>query len=263
MNRKQKKMQDLRAAKDKRMKKVAAGLTVVLAVVLAFEVPGMLKGSGGGSSTPPPATTTTAGAPTTGAPTTVTTAPVTTPTGATASAVPVSSTGSTALPNTGAQPKHGKAQLYSFSHFAGKDPFVQQVDATAPSTGGSSGSSAPSSGSSGSTASSGSSATSAPATAASVKIAGGSSGNRTLAATGSARISVNGRIQVVRVGAGFPSGNPLFKLVSVSHGVVRIGIASGSYSSGAQTVSLTPGRTLTLVDTSDNVRYRIRLLSVA
>jgi hypothetical protein len=257
MNRRQKKAQDLRAAKDKRMKKVAAGLAVVLAVVLAFEVPGMMKGSGG-SSTPPPATTTTT--PTVGAPTT-SAAPATTPAGTAGTALAVSSTGSTTLPNTGAQPKHGKAQLYSFSHFAGKDPFVQQVDVTA-GTGGSSGSSSSSS-SSAKSSSSSSSGSGGTATAASVKVAAGNPGDRTLAATGSARISVNGRVQVVRVGASFPSGNPLFKLVSVSHGVVRIGIASGSYSSGAQTTSLTPGRTLTLVDTADNVRYRIRLLSAA
>jgi len=257
MNRRQKKAQDLRAAKDKKMKKVAAGLAVVLAVVLAFEVPGMMKGSGGGSSTPPPATTT--GAPTTSA------VPATTPPGTSATAVAVSSTGSTALPNTGAQPKHGKAQLYSFSHFAGKDPFVQQVSVTA-GTGSSSSSSSSSgsgSGSGSSSKSSSSSSSGGTSTAASVKVAAGNSGNRTLAATGSARISVNGRVQVVRVGASFPSGNPLFKLVSVSHGIVRIGIASGSYSSGAHAVSLTAGRTLTLVDTADNVRYSIRLLSVA
>jgi len=44
---------------------------------------------------------------------------------------------------------------------------------------------------------------------------------------------------------------------------VRIGIANGSYSSGAHTVSLTLGRTLTLVDTADGIRYKIRLLSAS
>jgi hypothetical protein len=246
MTRKQKKAQNLRAAKDKKMKKVAAGLAVVLAVVLAFEVPGMLKGSGG-SSTPPPATTTTAGAPVASTP------PATTPPTTAASAVPVSSTGSTALPNSDTAPRSGKAQLYAFSHFSGKDPFVQQVAATTQ------GQSAASS----STTSGGSSAATATATDASVKVAGSSSSARTLAATGSARISVNGRVQVVRVGASFPSSNPLFRLVAVSHGSARIGIASGKYSSGANTVSLASGKTLTLVDTADGVRYRIRLVSAA
>ncbi len=84
-----------------------------------------------------------------------------------------------------------------------------------------------------------------------------------LARTGVVTLQVNGKTQAVRVGGSFPSSNPLFKLVSVSRGLVRIGIASGSYQSGAQTVSLTSGRTLTLVDTADGVRYRIRLLSAS
>jgi len=84
-----------------------------------------------------------------------------------------------------------------------------------------------------------------------------------LARTGVVMLQVNGKTQTVRIGGSFPSSNPLFKLVSVSHGLVRIGIASGSYQSGAQTVSLVSGRTLTLVDTADGVRYRIRLLSAS
>ena len=40
MSRKQKRMQDLREAKDRRMKKVAIGLSVVLVLVLAFEADG-------------------------------------------------------------------------------------------------------------------------------------------------------------------------------------------------------------------------------
>jgi hypothetical protein len=84
-----------------------------------------------------------------------------------------------------------------------------------------------------------------------------------LARAGVVTLQVNGKTQAVRIGGSFPSSNPLFKLVSVSHGLVRIGIASGSYQSGAQTVSLVSGRTLTLVDTADGVRYRIRLLSAS
>jgi hypothetical protein len=70
-------------------------------------------------------------------------------------------------------------------------------------------------------------------------------------------------VQTVRVGASFPSSNPLFRLVSVAHGVVRIGIANGSYASGTQAVSLTAGKTLTLVDTSDGARYKLRLVAGA
>jgi hypothetical protein len=74
------------------------------------------------------------------------------------------------------------------------------------------------------------------------------------------RISVNGRPQSVRIGARFPSSNPIFRLVSVSRGGVRIGLASGSYSSGTQTVSLGLNRTVTLIDTTNGRHYKLQLL---
>jgi hypothetical protein len=241
MNRKQKRMENLREAKDKKMKKVAAGLMVVLAIVLAFEVPSLLKGSGGSSSTPPAATTTASTS--TAPPTSV--VPASTPPGTAAAAVtPVTSSH---LPNSNTLPRVGKSQLFSFSHFAAKDPFVQQVvDATQglPDQSGQNASGQPTQ----------------TGTAAAVKLHR-QQPTRTLAVRGAARIAVNGRVQVVRAGTSFPSANPLFRLVSVSNnGVARIGIATGTYSSGARTVSLVPGRTLTLVDTADGIRYQLRLL---
>jgi hypothetical protein len=74
------------------------------------------------------------------------------------------------------------------------------------------------------------------------------------------RISVNGRPESVRIGASFPSSNPVFRIVSVSRAGVRIGIANGSYSSGAQTVSLALNRTVTLVDQTNGAHYKLRLL---
>jgi hypothetical protein len=246
-----KRQQNLREAKDARMKKIAIGGAVLLVAVLAFEVPKMMHSGGSSTSAAPPATTTTPGAATT--PTSTPTAtPTSTPPGTAAAAV-TPTAASTKLPSD-LPPARAKSQLYSFSHFTGKDPFVQQVN-TAPtnSTGTTSGSGkSAKSGSTGSTPASGTQAA-----------AMSQKPTRTLAANGAARISVNGHIQVVRVGASFPSGNPLFRLVSVAGGVARIGLASGSYTSGARTVSLASGRSLTLVDTADGVRYSIRLLSAA
>jgi hypothetical protein len=242
-------MKDIREAKDRRAKRLAIGGVVVLAAVLAFEVPHVLKKSGGSTSSTPPAATTTdsttgASAPASAA----TTAPVT----AAAASLPATST---KLPNSDVAPRRLKSQLYSFSHFAGKDPFVQQVtasDITSSPTGASAASSG--GGSSSSAASSGVAAGPAPAQQTSA---------RTLSQTGAVRIQVNGKVQSVRVGASFPSSNPLFKLVSVAHGVARVGIAGGSYASGAQTLSLATGRTVTLVDTADGVRYKLELLSAS
>ena len=233
-----KRAQNQRLEKDRRTKKVAIGLSVVLVAVLAFEVPKVMH-HGSASSTPPAATTTTDTTAATGVP--VTTAPGT----AVAASMPATST---KVPNSDVAPQASKGQLDSFTHFTGKDPFAQQVSDAATTT-----------------------TASQPGTL-SANVSGGSSASstgrahhpsRTLAATGAARISINGRVQVVRVGASFPSANPLFRLVGLAHGGVRIGIANGSYSSGAHTVSLTLGRTLTLVDTADGIRYKIRLIAAS
>ncbi len=249
-----KRMKDIREAKDRRAKKLAVGGAVLLAVVLAFEMPKVLKHGGSSSSTAPAATTTAA----TGAPT----APATTAPGTTAAAAALPTAASTKLPDSDRAPKVSKSQLFSFSHFAGKDPFVQQVStaASGTSSAGTSGSAASAAAAAG-VITAGPSSTTAATTSAS--LGQGASSARTLAKTGTVTVSVNGTVQTVRVGASFPSSNPLFKLVSVAHGVVRIGIASGSYASGTQTVALTAGRTLTLVDTSDGARYKLRLVSGA
>lgn len=233
-------MKDVREAKDRRAKRMAIGGAVLLVAVLAFEMPKVLKGHGGSSSSTPPAATTTAG--TYGTSTTPTSTPV-----ATASAAVLPAT-STKLTSSDLAPRRSKSELYSFSHFTGKDPFVQQVSASDITS---------SPGTSGGNFGSNGVITAGPAPGAQTTSA------RMLARTGVVTLQVNGRTQSVRVGGSFPSSNPLFKLVSVSRGLVRIGIASGSYQSGAQTVSLASDRTLTLVDTADGVRYRIRLLSAS
>jgi hypothetical protein len=227
-------MQSQREAKDKRAKMMAIGGAVLLAIVLAWEVPHFL----GGKKSATPATTTSATAPadstTPGATTPATTAGVTP-----ATATP--STASPKLTSSDLPPRHSKGQLASFSTFASKDPFIQQVKApSGPEATVTSSSTAPTS----STTS-----RNKPVLTA-----------RTLARSGAVRISVNGRPESVRMGASFPSSNPIFRLVSVTGGVVKIGIANGSYSSGAQTVALRLNSPLTLVDSTNGVRYRLQLL---
>lgn len=245
MSRRKKKLQDIRASKDRRAKKMAIGGAVLLVAVLAFELPHYL----GGKSSAPSAAGTTA-SDTTAASTTpgVTGAPAATASGtAPVAAVPV--TASTKLPNSDVAPVRTKSQLYSFDTFAGKDPFVQQVSTTQPGSAGSTppGTTPPSS--------------SAPAQTASTSVQQTSA--RTLASSGVATIQVNGKTETVRVGKSFPSANPVFTLVSLAHGSANIGIANGSYSSGAQTVRLSGGRSVTLVDTADGVRYKVRLISAS
>ena len=244
MSRRRSRLKDLREAKDRRAKKMAIGGAVVLAALLAFELPHYL---GGSKSSPTAAGTTTAsstpGATTPGA----TTTPGTTAAGSAATALSLPATASTKLPNSDVAPVRTKSQLYSFDTFAGKDPFVQQVSTqTASAASSPAGTAAPTS--------------SAPAQTASAPV---QTSARMLAASGVATIAVNGRSETVRVGKSFPSANPVFTLVSLANGAASIGIANGSYSSGAQTVRLTKGRSLTLVDTADGVRYTLRLLSAS
>jgi hypothetical protein len=246
MSRRKSKLQDLRAAKDRRAKKMAIGGAVLLVALLAFELPHYL----GGSKSSPTAAGTTA-SDTTAASTIpgAMSAPASTvPGAAAASAVPVAA--NTKLPNSDVAPTRTKWQLYSFDTFSGKDPFVQQVATAQPGTPGTSatGASVPSS--------------SAPAQTAS-STAVQQTSLRRLASSGVAKIEVNGKTETVRVGKSFPSANPVFTLVSLPHGSASIGIANGSYTSGAQTIRLPSGRSVTLVDTANGARYTVRLLSVS
>ena len=248
MSRRKSRMQDLRAAKDRRAKKMAIGGAVVLVALLAFELPHYLGGKSGSPTAAGTTTSdTTSGSTVPGAAVT----PAATASGtAAATAVPV--TASTKLPNSDVAPVRTKSQLYSFDTFAGKDPFVQQVSTEQPGTSSSSpaGTSTPAP------------STPAPAqTASSTNVQQTSA--RTLASNGVATIKVNGKTETVRVGKSFPSANPVFTLVSLAHGSANIGIANGSYTSGAQTVRLASGRSMTLVDTASGVRYTVRLLSAS
>jgi hypothetical protein len=236
-----KRMQSVREAKDRRAKKLAIGGGVLLAILLAWELPHYLGGHK--SATPPPATTTATST------TPGTTAPATTPATTTPGVTPVTATGTPAssskLPNSDTPPRYAKGQLAGFSTFASKDPFVQQIAAqAAPCTCSGSGSGSVPAGS-GPAPSSGSPVVTSA---------------RTLAHGGALTIAINGKRESVRVGGSFPSANPIFRLVSVTGGAARIGIANGSLSSGAQTVLLRLDRTLTLVDTANNVHYKLRLL---
>lgn len=249
MSRRKSRMQDLRAAKDRRAKKMAIGGAVLLVAVLAFELPHYL---GGKSSSPSAAGTTTSSTTPGSAVPSATGTPVATAPGTAAAATAAPVTASTKLPNSDVAPVRTKSQLYSFDTFAGKDPFVQQVSTEQPGSAGSSpaGTSSPAPSSS-----------APPQTASSTNVQQTSA--RTLASSGVATIQVNGKSETVRVGKSFPSANPVFTLVSLSHGSANIGIANGSYTSGAQTVRLSNGRSITLVDTASGVRYTVRLLSAS
>ena len=242
----------IQAQKARKQKKIAIVGGVILVALLAFLGPRTLKSLHGGSSASAPYV---AVQPTAGA-----TSSATTPTSAAPVAATAAVAASTSLSDSDRPPAHTKSQLVSFDTFDSKDPFVQQVtdapDVPAVST------TAPA------TTSSGAATTAAPATTGGATASTSSSSSTTASTSGSqpsrstaAVVEVNGERQSVGVAQTFPTANPTFRLVSLGNGVAKIGLAGGTYASGAPTVSLRLGRTLTLVNTADGVRYELRLVS--
>ena len=156
--------------------------------------------------------------------------------------------GATTTPPTGslvaAGPTLQDGQLTSFSRFASKDPFAQQLsDAQS--------SSSPSSGGSSSGGSTNPGTPSVPGKA---------------PKPGSAVISVNGTLYAVATKTDFPQPSasdptavPLFHLVSVTAHTATISIAGGSYATGAATVTLKENKPMTLMNTADGTRYTLIL----
>jgi hypothetical protein len=144
-------------------------------------------------------------------------------------------------------PTLADGQLTSFSRFASKDPFAQQISDEKSS--------------------------SSTASSAGSKSAGGSKpslgGSASAPTPGTAVISVNGTLYTVAVGSDFPEASatdssitPLFHLVSVTAHTAKISIVGGSYSSGAATVTLQENKPVTLMNTADGTRYKLILKPV-
>jgi hypothetical protein len=265
-----KKRQDAFKAKEKKQKIIAAVGGVLLIGLLAFQVPRVMAqmNRGKGVQTAVPAVSTPAvgsTTPTLEAPTTLRGQESTT-----------SSSGSTDSGASGsgsisqASGAAAQGQLASFSRFESKDPFSQQVQATAAASGSSSGTG--SSGGTGSSAATGSSSgtgsgsKSGSATSTGTSGGSGSSSPGTQPAPGSAVISVNGTLLSVSVGTDFPqpttadpNATPLFHLVSLTATTAKIAIAGGSYTSGASAVTLRVNKPVTLMNTADGSRFKLIL----
>jgi hypothetical protein len=230
-----KKSVDPLKAKAKKQKIILAVLGVLFIGLLAFQVPRVMKqlnppapvARTPAGSTPP------AGTPTLAAPTL---RGAEDPSGSTAG-------GTDSLASAAASTLQD-GQLSSFSRFASKDPFSQQLGekpSTAPSSAGSS-------------SSGGTSGPGIPA------VPGNSP------APGSAVISVNGTLYTVAKGTNFPQPTatdstlvPLFHLVSLTAHTATISIAGGSYATGARTVTLKESKAVTLMNTADGTRYTLTL----
>ena len=256
-----KKQQDALKAKQKRQKVIAIAGGVLLLALLAFQVPRTMKMMNAKApATPPPAA-----AP---VPTAVPSDPSVLPTPATAGgtaapAAPAAAGGNT-LVDSDLAPSAAAGQLVVFGRFSSKDPFHQQIDTSAaaapvgspatpatPVTPAKGSPEQPQPGSSGGVVS---------PTAGSPKPAP-SAPSGPSAAAGTAVIAVNGAEETVEKGASFPKGSPMFTLVSVGEGRANVAVAGGAFASGARTIALTKGKTITLVNTADGTRYELKLLA--
>jgi hypothetical protein len=248
------------AAKKAKQKKLAIGLCVLLAGVVAFQGPKMLKMMKG------PAATATA------APV----APVATPTGTLdpAVSVPAVPAQEAVLADSDVAPDAESGQLISIDSFSTKDPFKQQLTEAVPSaTPAPANDSAPPStpatdtpSSSGAPAGTfdplGSNPQDQDPNAPPVSTTPSVEPPATAAET---TISINGATESVATLAEFPAADPVFVLESLASDgkSALISVAGGSYTNGKQTVKLQIGKRLTLQNTSDGSRYDLELLTVA
>jgi hypothetical protein len=212
---------ETRAARERKQKIFVVAGGLFLLALLAFQLPRILGGSSS-SAAATAAETTVAGQ--TGA--------------APAQAAPV------ALVNTDRRLAATPGKLTSFSVFAPKDPFVQQVvarrsspEAVADAGGKTKDSSAKEAAKTFSTAK--------PAAAVTI-------------------VSVNGARQALEPGSTFPASDPSFVLVAekAESKSVLIGVIGGTYAGGSRTTKLVAGKPLTLVNTATGARYRLKLISV-
>ena len=143
----------------------------------------------------------------------------------------------------------GSGQLLSFDRFSSKDPFVQQVDATAAHT--------------------------------------DRSATRQSRRRRPSRTSRRPRRHHLRLSRyprrnperspdlgqrhertgrprqDLPSADPVFRLVALTRTTAKVGIAGGSLSTGDGTTTLTKGKKVTLMNTADGTRYELVLVSVS
>jgi hypothetical protein len=241
-------------AKAKRQKIIAAVGGVLLLGLLAFQVPRTMKMLNQSSASASDSSSSTVSVTVSG--------PIAAPSlsggNATASATSVAPGG---LNDPSEVSTANSGQLLAFSRFRTKDPFAQQVNVACASADSSDSSSS-------STCESGSG--SKPSTGSTSPPSGGGStggGTTTTPAPSATKattavISVNGSSEEVKVGGKFPSSNPTFVLVSLTKTTAQVGIAGGSLEGQKQTVTLTKGKPLTLMNTADGTRYVLRLVSV-
>jgi hypothetical protein len=235
---------DLKAAKEKKQKKIAIGGAVLLVILLIVQVPKTMKMlNSGQEASEPPVTAPDPSQPPAAPPSSDPLAPPTLEAANPSEAV-------APAPAPAAEPS---AQLVSFSRFESKDPFAQQIGAesAAPEPGAGPADAPPDDG------------ILEPDPDEPRKAVGGG-GDQAPPQYGSAEISVNGVVETVALEAAFPQAAPMFLLDALEAKSATIKVAEGgSFASGGGTLELEVGKPLTLVNTADGTRFVVELKSVS
>ena len=239
---------DTLKAKQKKQKIIAAVLGVVFVGVLGFQGPRVWKQLHPATTQATPSyneSTSTTGTPNLAAPTL----------GGSETPAATASTDSSLASSSA--PAVADGQLSSFSLFASKDPFAQQL------------SDGPATSSSGSSAGGSVGRSSGSNRGGGGESSSSSSGSASAPTPGTAVISVNGTLYSAAVGNDFPQASstdpsiqPLFHLVSVTAHSAKISIVGGSYANGAAAVTLQENKPVTLMNTADGTRYKLILKPV-
>jgi hypothetical protein len=242
--------QDVAKAKAAKQKKIAIGGGVLLLALLAYQAPKMMKMLN--QKPKPPIVSAVPATPgsTSVAPTDPSSLAAPTLGGTPTAAAPA--TGSDASPSNlvSAVPvSPDPGQLEAFNRLATKDPFAVQVSSSG--AGASSGS--------GKKGGGGGSVTKPPAVTTPPPT---TTPTPPAPAPSSATISLNGEQLSVGVGTDFPQSGAtfnrvgaIFHLVSLTAKAAKISIVGGSYADGANAITLTMGKPLTLQNTADGTRY--------
>jgi hypothetical protein len=168
------------------------------------------------------------------------------------------------LSDTDTPPETDEGQLISFTRFDAQDPFVQLVEAESEGDqqglpGEGEGETVSGTGTGTSPVTETTTTTSTSAGDATATFPDDSTGS---VAVSQVSISVNGSAVVVAVGETFPENDPAFKLVAIEGNIVTIGLASGSFSDGVETIDLRVGDSVTLISQPDGARFQLKLLRV-
>jgi hypothetical protein len=240
----------LRKQKEAKQKKLLLVLVPIFVLLLVWQGPSYVKMLTGGDK--PAAATDTPGTtePTGTAPDPSVDPPPSTadPNGGT----PASASGGAAVLTDSDRPTAADSgQLVSFDRFRSKDPFRQIVnDDDSGDTGGTVASpSTPGGGGGGGGGHSGGGS-------------GSGGGSADDVAPVSAVLEVNGVKEKVELDAAFPESEELFRLARLSRTSAWIGLVTGEFSNGKDSIEVDVGDTLNLVSQPDGIRYTIKVVSI-